>query len=222
MCGRFTLTIEAPELQKELGLSFVPADWQPRYNIAPSQPVLVIKDALNRSTLWMRWGLIPSWAKSPEIGNRLINARSETLVEKPAFRRPFQSQRCLIPADGFFEWQARPEVSPHRQPYYFSLPDHRPFLFAGLWDIWHSPDGIELLSCTIITCKANDAVSFVHDRMPVILDTNSAWLWLSNLPIDELTSMLAPSLLKLTAHPVSRLVNKPKNDIPEVITPIVS
>lgn len=222
MCGRFTLTIEAPELQKELGLSLVPADWQPRYNIAPSQSVLVIKDALKRSAVWMRWGLIPSWAKSPEIGNRLINARSETLTEKPAFRRPFQTQRCLIPADGFFEWQARPGVSLQRQPYYFYLPNHRPFMFAGLWDIWHSPDGIELPSCAIITCKANDAVSFVHDRMPVILDANSAWLWLSNRPVNELTSMLSPSSLELISRPVSRLVNKPENDTPEVVMSIAN
>ncbi len=220
MCGRFTLTLETSELQRELGLSTVPDNWQPRYNIAPSQPVLVIKDNLKRVAQWMRWGLIPSWAKSLEIGNRLINARSETLKEKPAFRRAFQTQRCLIPADGFFEWQTRVKVSSQRQPFYFHLPNHRPFMFAGLWDIWHSPDGSELLSCTIITCKANEIVSFVHDRMPVILDTNSAWVWLSDLPEKKLQSMLVPLSLPLVAQPVSHLVNKPEHDTPDVIMPV--
>lgn len=222
MCGRFTLTLEASELQRELGLGAIPDNWQPRYNIAPSQSILVIKDSLKRVAKWMRWGLIPSWAKNPEIGNRLINARSETLMEKPAFRRAFQTQRCLIPADGFFEWQNRSGVPSQRQPYYFHQPDHRPFMFAGLWDIWHLPDGNELLSCTIITCKSNEVISFVHDRMPVILDASSAWIWLSDSPVKELQSILAPFSLPLVAQPVSRMVNKPEHDTPDVITPVAT
>ncbi|MCX8025018.1 MAG: SOS response-associated peptidase, partial [Thermanaerothrix sp.] len=156
MCGRFTLTVDAEQLVFFFGLNGIPTDWRPRYNIAPTQPILGLRDAETRQAEWFRWGLIPSWAKDPAIGNRLINARAETLDEKPAFRSAFASRRCLILADGFYEWQAGEGRRPFSRPYLFRLKDGLPFALAGLWDVWRNEKGEAVFSCTIITCPAND------------------------------------------------------------------
>jgi Uncharacterized conserved protein len=221
MCGRFTLTVEAADLQEEFGLSSVPNDWQSRYNIAPSQPVLAITDSRERAAEWLRWGLIPTWAKDPSIANRLINARSETLAEKPSFRSALARRRCLILADGFYEWQHQADKRVLSQPYHFRRSDGRPFAFAGLWEIWRKPEGGEVRSCTIITCAANEMVTPVHDRMPVILSGDKAWAWLETRPLPELQSLLAPYPAQwMVANPVSRAVNDPSQDSRECILPV--
>ncbi|NPV56771.1 MAG: SOS response-associated peptidase [Anaerolineae bacterium] len=218
MCGRFTLTLEVPEILRVLDVGEFPDDFRARYNIAPSQSVAVIRDAHSRKVEWMRWGLIPAWASSEEAGNRMINARSETVAEKPSFRFAFLKQRCLILADGFYEWQKRGKGS--AIPYYFCMKDGGPFMFAGLWALWKSKDMTPVTSCAIITCPANDLVKPIHDRMPVILDRHTMWQWLLESRREPLQQMLAPYEADLmTAYRVSRLVNAPDNDGPECVVP---
>ncbi|MCS7040325.1 MAG: SOS response-associated peptidase, partial [Anaerolineae bacterium] len=178
MCGRFTLTASGDELASLFDLEQAP-NLEPRYNIAPTQPVAVVRldrEGRRREFTLMRWGLIPSWAKDIHIGNRLINARAETLTEKPAFRTAFRRRRCLIPANGFYEWQ-KPTAG-RKQPYFIGLPDRRPFAFAGLWEHWEGADGSVLDSCAIITTAANERVRVLHDRMPVILERTDFGDWL--------------------------------------------
>jgi putative SOS response-associated peptidase YedK len=222
MCGRFTLTVDPPTLQQVLELNEVPADLQPRYNIAPTQPVAVVTDPEARRVEMFRWGLVPSWAKDESIGNRLINARAETVAEKPSFRSAFAKRRCLVLADGFYEWQkrAKGEKGPS-QPYYFQLESGEPFAFAGLWELWRDPDGEKVLSCTIITCPANERVRKVHDRNPVVLDGDRLWRWLDPVaPEAELHALLAPYPAdEMVSFPVSTLVNDPSNDFAEVLQP---
>jgi putative SOS response-associated peptidase YedK len=221
MCGRFTLTLEAEDVQQELTLGPMPADWVARYNVAPSQPVAVVAEARQRTVERMRWGLIPSWAKDASIGDRLINARSETLTEKPAFRNAYARRRCLILANGFYEWQKVEGPKPIRIPYYFQLESGRAFAFAGLWESWKSPEGQELRSCTIITCPANAIVAHVHERMPVIFDRESCWKWLEDKRPPDLQPFLAPYPAdKMTAYPVSRLVNDPAHDSKDLVAPV--
>ena len=217
MCGRFTLFLDAETLREEFGLTEVPPDLSPRYNIAPSTQLVVVASAESRKAEWMRWGLVPSWAKDPAIGNKLINARSETLMEKPSFRNAFQRRRCLILADGFYEWK-RGEGKGPSVPYYFHLVDHKPFAFAGLWEFWRSPDGEDLRTCTIITCGANSLVASVHDRMPVIFTPDTADQWLAPAPVEKLQPLLTPlDSTRMSAHPVSRAVNAPGYDSSELI-----
>jgi putative SOS response-associated peptidase YedK len=221
MCGRITLIIDPERLRAELDLGVVPAEYQSRYNIAPTQPVMVVNDALTRSVVWMRWGLIPSWAKDPSIGSRLINARAETLVEKPSFRTAFQRRRCLILADGFYEWQRHEGKSSPSTPYYFHLENNRPFAFAGLWDTWMPPDGSELDTCTIITTIANGVVAPIHDRMPVMLYGENLWKWLAPNPLPVLQAMLVGCAEnELSCHPVGRWVNDPRREDPILIKPV--
>ncbi len=221
MCGRFTFTQEPAAWQAEFAFGVFPADWQPRYNVSPSQAVAVVADAGRRQVEWMRWGLVPSWAKDVEIGNRLINARAETLAEKPSFRQSFRQRRCVILADGFYEWQ-KPAGKGVSQPYYFRRVGGRPFVFAGLWDAWRMPDGQELRSCTIVTCAANTLVAAVHERMPVILDGDSYLAWLaSTTQPPDLQSLLQPYPAgQMDTYPVARLVNAPGQDHADCISPI--
>jgi putative SOS response-associated peptidase YedK len=218
MCGRFTLTLDPVMLRQAFDLGEMPPEWIPRYNIAPSQPVAVVADAQTRNVDFIRWGLVPSWAKDISIGNRLINARAETLAEKPSFRSALARRRCLILADGFFEWKKTkdgPSI-----PYYIQMEDKSPFAFAGLWEVWHASEGDVLKSCTIITCPANTRVAPIHDRMPVIFTPRDAWGWLDERPIPELSSMLRPyNAEEMIAYPVSRMVNDPKRDEPAIIKP---
>jgi putative SOS response-associated peptidase YedK len=222
MCGRFTITLEAPDLQENLGVSELPADWMPRYNVAPTQPVAAVLDLQTRRAEWLRWGLIPSWAKDPSIGDRLINARSETLTEKPSFRQAFARRRCLILADGFYEWQRAPGQKGPSQPYHFHRLDKKPFAFAGLYETWKPPEGELVRSCTIITCAANEVVAPVHERMPVMLSGESLWQWLAPASTDKLQELLKPYPAEwMTAVPISRLVNNVKLDSPELVAPSV-
>jgi putative SOS response-associated peptidase YedK len=220
MCGRFTLFLDAETLREEFGLTEVPPDLSPRYNIAPSMQLAVVTSAESRKVEWMRWGLVPSWAKDPAIGNKMINARSETLMEKPSFRNAFQRRRCLILADGFYEWK-RGEGKNPSAPYYFHLVDQKPFAFAGLWEFWRSPEGEDLRTCTIITCAANSLVASVHDRMPVIFTRDTADQWLAAAPVEKLHPLLAPlDSTRMSAYPVSRAVNAPGYDSSELIRPL--
>ena len=220
MCGRFTLMIDAEELQAEYGLQAVPANHVPRYNIAPSQPIGVIKDWPVRSLDWMRWGLVPHWAKDPAIGNTLINARAETAHEKPSFRAAFARRRCLIPADGFYEWQKAPMGKGPSTPYFFYATDHKPFAFAGLWELWQASDGSEIQTCTILTTAANSLVAPVHERMPVMLSGSALGQWLAPAAPSSLSALLKPYPASLmSAHPVSAMVNSPFQDRPELVIP---
>jgi putative SOS response-associated peptidase YedK len=223
MCGRFTLTIDPAQLKLFLDLNDVPADLAPRYNIAPTQPVAVVTSAQDRKVEIFQWGLIPSWAKDPSIGSRMINARAETIEEKPAFRASFKRHRCLILADGFFEWKKILEGKKEtKQPYCIRLKDDQPFAFAGLWDHWTSPTGDEKLTCTIITTAPNSLMAEIHDRMPVILDKDSMWDWLDldASPIALHALLQAYPAKQMKAYPISKLVNRPENDSTEVIAPL--
>jgi putative SOS response-associated peptidase YedK len=221
MCGRFTITLEPAFFQQELDLGSIPVEWVPRYNAAPRQNIPVVRDAESRNVAMLRWGLIPSWAKDPEIGMRMINARSETLLEKPSFRSALAKRRCLILADGFYEWQKSDQHGAPKAPFYFQLKDGKPFAFAGLWESWHPAEGEEIQSCTIITCQPNDLVAQVHNRMPVILDRSNCYDWLTAKPVPELQAMLLPyPPEKMTARPVSQWVNNPRLDDERCVQPL--
>ena len=221
MCGRFTLTVDPAELSDTFSNYTFPSQFAPRFNIAPSQPVLAIpNDAKNQADFFF-WGLIPSWSKDPAIANKLINARGETLAEKPSFRGGFKYKRCLIPSDGFYEWKTNPG-SKTKTPYFIHMKDRMPFAIAGLWDEWQSPDGASVRTCTIITTEPNELMATLHNRMPVILSPSNFDLWLEPTPQtpDKLQHLIRPFPAEaMTAHPVSTLVNKPGNDRPELVVP---
>lgn len=204
MCGRFILSLQLDEIREALGVQ-TPPDWLPRYNIAPSQPALTVR-AADMQALWMRWGLVPGWAKDPAIGARMINARAETLAEKPAFRQALARRRCLVPASGFYEWQKLPGGR-GTQPMCFTLKDGKPFFFAGLWENWRQPDGADYLSFTLITCAPNSLVAPIHDRMPVMLKPEQGLAWLQAPE----PALLAPFPAdEMQMHPVSKRVNSPE------------
>ena len=220
MCGRFTITLDPADLQQELNLGDLPAEWKPRYNVAPTQNIPIVNDTQTRSVQMFRWGLIPSWAKDITIGERLINARSETLREKPSFRHAFANQRCLVLADGFFEWQQRNSKTP-KVPMYFQLLEAKPFAFAGLWEYWEDAEHKGIHSCTIITCEPNTLVAQVHNRMPVILDKDTCWKWLEAKDLSKLQTMLAPyPAEKMHSYSVGRYVNNLAYDSVECIQPL--
>ncbi len=230
MCGRFTLASDAEALNQIFFDFGEPMDLHPRYNISPTQDVAVIA---NMSTdagesqetgqvEFFHWGLIPSWAKDPKIGNRMINARSETLSEKPSFRNAYKRRRCLILADGYYEWKQIPGDR-SKQPVYIRLKSQKPFALAGLWEVWQA-DGMDepLRSCTIITCPPNAMLAEIHHRMPVILpqDAYAEWLAPNQQSADTLQPLLIPYAdEEMEAYPVSRFVNRPTNDSPECIAP---
>jgi putative SOS response-associated peptidase YedK len=224
MCGRFTLTLEPGELREAFPGVDIPEGITPRYNIAPSQPVAVIpNDGKNKLDFFL-WGLIPSWAKDAAIGNRMINARAETLAEKPSFRAAYRRRRCLVLADGFYEWRKEPGNKP-KTPMYIQMESKEPFAFAGLWEIWHSPDGSEVRSCNIITTEPNGLLKQIHNRMPVILPREAYELWTAPEEKDpsELDGLLVPfPAPEMMAYPVSRTVNSPANDGPELIAPVAA
>ncbi len=222
MCGRFTLTVDPAQLQDALPGVDIQQNIAPRYNIAPTQPVAVVPNTGENKLDFFVWGLIPSWAKDPEIGNRLINARAETLAEKPSFRTAFRRRRCLIPASGFYEWKASPDGK-SKTPMYIHMKSGQPFAFAGLWEVWNSKDGSTIYSCTIITGQPNSLVQGIHNRMPVILKPEDYPKWLN--PAEQRPEDLVPLLVpypavEMEAFPVSRLVNSPENDLPDCIRPI--
>ncbi len=216
MCGRYTLITDIRKVAESFGVEPVPGA-QPRYNIAPTQEVVAIlkNGAAHLSTL--RWGLIPAWAKDEAIGSRMINARAETLAEKPSFKNLLRGKRCLVVADGFYEWQTEGKS---KTPMYITLQDDQPFAFAGLWDLWKSPDGQQIQSCTIITTEPNELMASIHNRMPAILRPGAYEDWLNPQLRDEhvLTHWLKPYPTELMkARPVSKLVNNPRNDTAEIL-----
>lgn len=224
MCGRFTLTADPAELKEALDLGSLPAGLEPRYNIAPTQPVAVVTDPESRDVELFRWGLVPFWADDPSIGNRMINARMETVAEKPAFRAAFSRRRCLVLADGFYEWErVQGRKGSRSQPYYFRLASGRPFAFAGLWEVWRPSEEAEpLLTCTLITGPANERVARVHDRNPIILEGEKPWVWLdpdaSRGRLLDLLQPLPPEQIEM--YPVSTVVNSPRNEGAELVEPI--
>jgi len=219
MCGRFTLRTAGKVLAEVFHLPQVP-QLPFRYNIAPTQAVAAVRQAAGsgqRELVQLRWGLIPSWAEDKKIGARLINARAETAASKPSFRSAFRHRRCLVPADGFYEWQ---RLDGRKQPYYLRLRDDRPFVFAGLWETWTSPDGEVVESAALLTTDANATVRPVHDRMPVILAPADYERWLD--PAVQKPDVLRPLLRpypaeEMAAYPVSLRVNAPRNDDPKCI-----
>ena len=222
MCGRFTLTIDPSDLREAFpGLTF-PDDMAPRYNIAPSQRVAVAANNGKNEVEFFKWGLVPSWAKDVSIGNRMINARAESLAEKPSFRAAYKRRRCLILADGFYEWKAVPGQKT-KTPMLIKMKSGEPFAFAGLWEAWHPDQEDALLSCTIITTTPNALMEKIHDRMPAILkpDVYAVWLDPAEQTPDKLNKLLKPyPATQMTAFPVSRLVNDPKNDSPACAVPV--
>lgn len=221
MCGRFTLVTPAKELAEQFRLIEVPS-LSPRYNIAPTQPVAAVRQLPGngaRKLSLLHWGLVPFWAKEPGIGSRMINARSETAAEKPAFRAAFRRRRCLVLADGFYEWQ---RLERGKQPFYIRLRDGKPFAFAGLWEHWKGPDETTIDSCTLLTTEPNDLIRPVHNRMPVILAPEDYDLWLD--PGVQEPELLRPLLRaypseNMHAYPISTWVNNPRNDDPRCIEP---
>ncbi len=211
MCGRFTQRADSKKIAKEFQVSEVPAV-EARYNIAPTQDILAIYEREGgRESKFFKWGLVPGWAKDTSMGARLINARSETVAEKPAFRQAFKQRRCIIPADGFYEWQRK---DGRKQPFFFHLRDERPFGFAGLWERWEGEGGAVINSCAILTTEANEVLRPVHDRMPVILHPEDYKLWLGAdaRELDLVKEMLRPyPAEEMLAHPVGTSVNSPRN-----------
>jgi len=219
MCGRFVQKLSGEELARLFAGDLFASELGERYNVAPTQPVLVVVEHdQHRVVTSHRWGLIPSWAKDPKIGVQMINARAETLAEKPAFRTSFRRQRCIVPADAFYEWQRH---GTSKTPYAIVRRDGKPLAFAGLWSAWHKPDSDErILSCTIVTTEANERLSSLHERMPVILPEESWGEWLDPAfqEIGPLQSLLRPYPSELLdAYPVSTRVNSVRNDGPELL-----
>jgi putative SOS response-associated peptidase YedK len=219
MCGRYTLHTAFETLQKHFQVSNQ-LKLIPRFNIAPSQSVAAVRMGTTDWELAMlTWGLVPFWAKDKKIGYRTINARAETVASKPAFRAAFRQRRCLIPADGFYEWKSQPGG---KQPFYIRLKNKDVFAFAGLWEQWKSETGETLESCTIIVTDANELVRSIHDRMPVILNPNDYETWLnpSENSADHLSTLLKPYPPdQMVAYSVGRGVNNPRHDSPTCIEP---
>lgn len=216
MCGRFTL-IDIDDIRERFKTE--PIDLKPNYNVAPTQNIPVI---LNHQLSMFRWGLIPFWAKNPSIGHKMINARAETVDEKPSFKHSLQRKRCLILADGFYEWK---KEGSSKRPYRITLKNKELFGFAGLWDTWKSPAGDIVKSCTIITTRPNELMEGIHDRMPVILSRNAERVWLDQSIVDSvsLKSLLVPYPAELmVAYEVSEFVNSVKNNGPECLDPAES
>jgi putative SOS response-associated peptidase YedK len=222
MCGRFVMISDLSALEEAFNIEAFSADVKPSYNIAPGREVAaLVHDRVNRFVSF-RWGLIPSWAKSPMIEKGIINARSETVAEKPSFRDSFKKRRCLVLANGYYEWK---KVGRNKVPHYVCPVSQRPFGFAGLYDTWRSRDGGSLSTCTIITTESNELLRPLHDRMPVIIPKDRESLWLDDSATEEksLLSILNPSVSEaLEIREVSTLVNSPLTDIPECIRPLPS
>lgn len=228
MCGRFTLNASPEQLAALFALPEAPV-LAPRYNIAPTQPVGIVR--LNSQTHQREWaltvwGLIPSWAKDPSMGARMINARAETVAEKPAFRAAFKRRRCLVPASGFYEWQKQ---GARKQPHYITHADGGPLAFAGLWESWRGPDGSELDTCTILTTEPNELMATLHNRMPVILAPEDYGQWLgsggdaSSHELDQMRHLLRPfPAAAMKAYPISTYVNNPRNEGDACIAPLAA
>ena len=222
MCGRYSQTASPEVIAQQFDVADLPL-FKPRYNIAPSQLVMAIRiepDTTTRRLVPLRWGLVPSWAKDPKIGNQCINAKAETVAEKPSFRSAFKKRRCLVIATGFYEWQMQGRT---KQPLWIGLRSHRPFAFAGLWEHWTPAEGEPRETCTIITTEPNDLMAPIHNRMPVILAPASYDQWLDPTfqHVEPLKALLRPYPgEELMAYPVSTLVNNPRHDAPQCLEPV--
>jgi len=223
MCGRYAFFSPAEAVRRTFAVEAVPA-LEPRYNIAPTQAVPAVREGPDgkRSVALLHWGLVPSWAKDRALGNRMINARGETLAERPAFRRAYRSRRCILPADGWYEWQ--PGAS-GKQPWFICAQDGGPLGLAGLWESWRAPDGGTLESCTIVTTDASAPLAPIHHRMPVVLPAEAFGPWLDAGMQDprDLGRWLGPcDPALLRAYPVSRQVNDPRHEGPGLVEPAAS
>ena len=220
MCGRFIQKSERRIITEEFYISEFLNEVITSYNIAPGQKAgIIFNDSSNKYAQY-QWGLVPSWAKDPAIGNRMINARAETLSEKPSFKAAFRNRRCLIPADGFYEWKKEGNF---KVPYFIYQKSKKPLSLAGLWESWKSPDGNSLCTFTIVTTEANELLRELHDRMPVILPPDKREVWLSpeNTDIQALSAFLTPvDEAALEFYEISRFVNSPQNNSPQCIAPV--
>jgi putative SOS response-associated peptidase YedK len=219
MCGRVTIQTPAVELAREFALTGIRAAIdRPRFNLAPTQLMPVVPNDGQRMLDAYRWGLIPSWAKDVSIGNKLINARGETVAEKPSFRSAFKRKRCLLLIDGFYEWK---QSTKPKTPFFFHRKDRKPFALAGLWEEWRAPDTGEVVrTCALITTGPNAVMAPLHDRMPVILSPRGQELWLRPEPLEpaQLQPLIAPCPDDfLEAYEVARVVNSPANDVPACV-----
>jgi putative SOS response-associated peptidase YedK len=221
MCGRFSLALNPADVAAHFGAEAAPPlEMRPRYNVAPTQPVAVIPNQMPRAIQMFQWGLIPSWAKDPAIGHKLINARAETVAEKPSFRAALKKRRCLVLADGFYEWQRE---ATRATPMYIQMTDGRPFALAGLWETWQIAEGRPLHTCTIITTTPNTLMTPIHNRMPVIVppDKYAMWLTPGDLPTPEALAVLQPyDPAAMRAVAVSTRVNNARADVPECVIPV--
>lgn len=221
MCGRFVFYSDPQFMREQYGFDEGPIEFRPQYNIAPTQQVVTVTNNGTRRAELMRWGLVPFWAKDLKIGYRMINAVGERLATKPAFRAAFKKRRCLILADGFFEWR---KDGKSKIPTYIFLKSREPFAFAGLWETWKSPEGETVKSCTIVTTRPNEFIDPIHNRMPVILSSETQALWIDPLTEDpnNLQPLLAPSPAEqMESYEVSSFVNSPHNQGPECIKPLM-
>src|SRR5215212_12176855 len=219
MCGRFTQSQSIPWIAQEFGIAEVSCDLGPSYNIAPTQKVAVVVTDGVKKLVPVRWGLVPSWAKDISVGSKMINARAETITEKASYKNAFKKRRCLVVADGFYEWQ---NVGDSKRPVYIRLKSGKPFGFAGLYEVWHSPEDEELVSCAIITTEANELMRPIHERMPVIIPKVREDEWLNPATEDKalLLELLKPyPASEMEAYPVSKRVNSPQNNSADCIKP---
>jgi putative SOS response-associated peptidase YedK len=217
MCGRYSFAVEDELIKVRFGVSVRSAIYKARYNCAPSQELAIISNDNPNELQFYRWGLIPFWAKDPLIGNRMINAKAETITGKPSFKNAFRRRRCLVPSDGFYEWKKNSTKTPYR----IVLKNGDPFAMAGIWEKWVSGEGETIHSFSIITTEPNQLIAPLHNRMPVILLPENEKMWLDDTNEAVLKGLLKPypaDLMK--AFPVSKLVNSPKNDTPEVMEPL--
>ena len=218
MCGRFSFSPLAKVIEDRFDVK-VDHNYKPRYNSAPSQNLAVISNQDPDNLSYFRWGLIPFWAKDPKIGYRMINAKAETITEKPSFKNPFKRKRCLVMSDGFFEWKKISEKD--KIPYRILMKDESLFSMAGIWDSWKNEQGELINSFSILTIGPNELLKNIHIRMPVILKEEDEKTWLGDTQSDVLQSLLKPfSAKKMTAYPISKLVNSPANDRPEILEPV--
>jgi putative SOS response-associated peptidase YedK len=224
MCGRYTLTVNSDTIIRRFNIKDYIGEHSPRYNIAPAQvnPVVLLNEKHNRIMTSMKWGLIPHWSKDQTIGYKMINARAETIAEKPSFRKPLISQRCLVPADGYYEWQ-KTGMPGKRPPYRIVLKSSEVFAFAGLWDAWKNEEGNLIHSYTIITTEADELISKIHPRMPVILkpENEDNWIDTENKDLKNIMPLLEPVPAKFTEmYEVSAKVGRADNDLEELILPV--
>ncbi|MDO5533818.1 MAG: SOS response-associated peptidase [Propionibacteriaceae bacterium] len=232
MCGRFAASASVEDIIETFAIDEVVEEPLPTFNAAPTDAVPAVVERLDKETnqtvrklVTPRWGLVPSWSKDARGGARMINARAETVAEKPAFRKAFAARRCLIPADGFYEWTPTtgPGGKPAKQPWFISMTEPGPFVMAGLYEFWKSPEGAWLTTCTIITTQATDAVGHLHDRMPMVIlpEHWAAWLDPTLTDADGVRPLMhAPQGAEVTTHPVAPLVNNVRHDGPELVQPI--